>query len=559
MTITGVWVGLLLCGGVPDAAVAPTRFSTAAVVSQSRIASRVGAEILEHGGNAVDAAVATAFALAVTHPSAGNIGGGGFAVVFQPDRPATTFDFREKAPSASRSDMFLGKDGAYDPNRHHWSHLSVGVPGTVAGLHALHRRLGHVPWRRLVDPAVRLARKGFPVSAGLATSLEAMIPVFRRHPATLAQFTRDGQPLRQGDRLAQPALADTLALIRDLGRDGFYLGRTAKLIVEEMQRGGGVITLDDLRAYEPVEREPVRGTYRGYDIISIPPPSSGGVALVEMLNILDGVDLASLGLRSAAETHWLIEAMRRAYADRARYLGDTDFVAVPVDRLMSAAYAAELRRTIRPDRASTSDRRRFDWPHESDETTHLCVVDRHRMAVSLTTTLEQSYGSRIIVPGAGFLLNNEMGDFNPKAGMTTDGGLIGTSPNLVAPGKRMLSSMTPTIVTRDGRPVLIIGSPGGRTIINTVLEVIVNFVDHGMPIQGAIDLPRFHHQWLPDTVVAERSCFSPDTRSLLEALGHKIRIRRGTQGSAMGIAILPGGDIEAGVDRRLPDGGAAGY
>jgi gamma-glutamyltranspeptidase/glutathione hydrolase len=329
-----------------------------------------------------------------------------------------------------------------------------------------------------------------------------------------------------------------------------------------MERRGGLIREVDLGEYRAVERKPVRGTYRGHEVLSMPPPSSGGIALIEMLNILEGYDLSALGLRSARETHLVVESMRRAYADRALHLGDPDRVEVPVDRLTSKEHARELRRSIRLDRASRSSPTVFHWPAEGSETTHLSVIDRDRMAVSLTTTLEQAYGSRIVVPGAGFLLNNEMGDFNPVPGSTDEKGRIGTPPNLVAPGKRMLSSMTPTIVVRDGMPVLVVGSPGGRTIINTVLQVVLDVVDHGMPIQDAVDLPRFHHQWLPDRVFAEPRCFSSDTARALEALGHAMAAEVSIQGAVMALALRKAGDgrfrIEAGVDRRRPDTGSAG-
>jgi len=538
--------------------VEPLVFSREAVASQSAIASRAGADVLARGGNAVDAAVATAFALAVAHPAAGNLGGGGFLVVLAPDGRATSFDFRERAPLAARADIFLDGDGVYDSARHHRGLTSVGVPGSVAGLALAHHRLGHLAWRDLVEPAVLLARDGVVVSRGLAASLREMLPRFATHPPTLAQFSSSGVPLAAGDVLRQPDLARTLERIRDEGPAGFYRGETAARIVDEMARGGGLITLDDLAQYRAVERVPVRGNYRGLDVISMGPPSSGGVALVTMLQMLADDDLRTLGSRSAAEVHLRTEAMRRAFADRARFLGDADFVDVPLERLVSSAHANELRASVDPVRASRSTPSTFEWPRESDETTHLSVVDARRMAVSLTTTLEESYGAAVVVPGAGFLLNNEMGDFNPRAGLTTDGGLIGTAPNLIAPGKRMLSSMTPAILARDGRPVLVVGSPGGRTIINTVFGIIVEHADHGLPIQEAVDAPRLHHQWLPDRLVVERQALSRDTQARLEAMGHRIETRDGPQGCALAIAVRPDGALEVGVDRRRADTGAAG-
>ena len=377
-----------------QAPVAPNRFALSAVTSQSQLASNVGRDVLRDGGNAIDAAVATAFALAVTHPAAGNIGGGGFLVVLLPDGRTTSFDFRETAPGRATADMFLGADGEYDSRLHHWSHRAVGVPGSVAGLHLAHQRFGKLSWHRLVDPAVRLAAGGFVVSPGLSDSLAGVLDDFGKHPATLAQFSRDGKPLAAGDRLVQTDLARALARIRDDGLAGFYAGETARLFEEEMLRGGGLIRRDDLAGYRAVERVPVRGTYRGYEVIGMPPPSSGGVAVVEMLNILEEYDLRSYGFRSAPEVHLLTEAMRRAFSDRARHLGDADFVDVPVARLASKEHAAKRRRSIRLDRASRSAPDRFEWPTESEETTHLSVVDADRMAVSLTTTIEQPYGVR---------------------------------------------------------------------------------------------------------------------------------------------------------------------
>ena len=553
----------LLCGTAcaqqnrPDAA--PYRAKNGMVVSQDLHASEVGRAVLQGGGNAVDAAVATAFALAVTHPAAGNIGGGGFMVVMLEDGTATTFDFRERAPAASRPDMFLDEKGEYDRTRHHFSHLAVGVPGSVAGLYLAHQRLGKLPWKDLVEPAVRLAAKGFRLSPGLAAELAGRLKQFSKYPATLAQFSKEGDPYRAGDLLVQGELAETLGRIRDRGAAGFYSGKTAELLAAEMRRGGGLINMADLRDYKPVEREPVRGTFRGFDLISMPPPSSGGVALVEMLNLLEETGIQTAAFRSPGEVHLLAEAMRRAYADRARHLADADFVEVPVERLTSKSYARTLAATIDPRKASSSSPTTFTWPAQGSETTHLSVVDSRKMSVALTTTLEYSYGSRIVVPGAGFLLNNEMGDFNPRAGLTTEKGLIGTKPNLVAPGKRMLSSMSPTIVAKAGRPVLVLGSPGGRTIINTVLGIIINHLVHGLPIQDAVDAPRLHHQWLPDKLLVEAGALSASTRAALEKMGHLVEQRSGKQGSAMAITVRRDGTLEAGCDRRRPDSAAAGY
>ena len=534
----------------------PVRSPAGMVVSQSTLASQVGAEVLGAGGTAVDAAVATAFALAVTHPAAGNVGGGGFLLYRPEEGEPTAYDFRETAPAASTPTMFL-KKGAYDEGLHHESHLSVGVPGTVAGLHLAWKENGRLPWRRLVEPAIALAKDGFAVKDGFARSLQAALPALRAHPASLAQFSKHGVPYEAGDIFKQEDLARTLERIAVEGPAGFYQGETARLLVQEIRAGGGVITLADLEAYAPKKRRPVRGTYRGYEILGMPPPSSGGVALIEMLNVLEGYDLKATGPGSAATVHLIVEAMRRAFADRARHIGDPDFnPELPVARLTSKEYAAALRKTIRVRQASKSAPETFEWPRESAETTHLSVVDAKRNAVSLTYTLEDSYGSKIVVPGAGFLLNNEMGDFNAGPGLTNRKGLVGTPPNLAAPGKRMLSSMTPTILARNGKAFLVIGSPGGRTIINTVLLVILNVVDFGLNVQEAIDAPRFHHQWLPDVIRYERYGLSPDTVALLKARGHTLA-EASVQGVAQGIVFdAQSGLLEGGTDRRATDGGA---
>jgi gamma-glutamyltranspeptidase/glutathione hydrolase len=527
------------------------------VVSASGIASDVGAEVLRAGGNAVDAAIATGFALAVTYPAAGNIGGGGFMVIRFPDGRTTAFDFREKAPLKAHPNMFLDSAGEYSSRIHHNSHIAVGVPGTVAGFAKAHATYGKSEWARLVEPAVRLARDGFAVPPGLARSLQSQLDNFQAYPASLAAYSRNGEAYAEGETFRQPDLARTLERVMRQGHDGFYRGETARLLAEEMRRGGGLITEEDLALYEAKERAPVTGTYRGYDIISMPPPSSGGVALVEMLNILEGFDLRSMGHMSAAYVHHVTEAMRRAYRDRARFLADADFAEVPVDRLTSKSYAERLRETIDPNRATPSTPADIAEPPESPETTHYSVVDASGMAVSVTYTLEAGYGSKIVVPGAGFLLNNEMGDFNAQPGLTTETGLIGTDPNLARPQQRMLSSMTPTILARDGSLVAVIGSPGGRTIINTVLETTLNIVDFGMDIGPAVSAPRFHHQWLPDRIGIEQDGVSPETAQTLESMGHSVRVG-GRQGSVHGIMIDPRtGERVGAPDPRDRDGGAS--
>ena len=537
----------------------PVRASTGMVVSQHWLASEVGRDVLAAGGNAIDAAIATGFALAVVHPTAGNIGGGGFMVVRFPNGQTTAIDFREKAPLASFPEMWLDEKGEYSSDVHHRSAKSVGVPGTVAGFERAHKLYGDMDWQWLVSPAVAIAEEGFELSESLARSLAGFLERRARTPATVAQFSKDGTPYAEGETLRQPDLARTLRRIQGEGRDGFYRGETARLITEEMQRGDGIITRADLELYEARERSTIHGSYRGYEIISMPPPSSGGVAMVTMLNILEGFDLASLGHNSAPYIHLVSEAMRRAFRDRAHYLADADFVDVPVHELTSKAHGSKLRASIAADRASVSEPSDITMGYESPETTHYSVVDGNGMAVSVTYTLESGYGSGIVVSGGGFLLNNEMGDFNAGPGLTDDSGLIGTPANLARPQKRMLSSMTPSIVARDGRLVAVVGSPGGRTIINTVAQVILNVIDFGMNIQMAVNAPRIHHQWLPDRISIEGGGASAATVERLEAMGHTVRMGGG-QGSANSIMIDPRTRDRLGAaDPRRSDAGARGH
>ncbi len=546
-------------GRLVSAPLEPVRARGGMVVSANAIASQVGAQVLKAGGNAVDAAIATGLALAVVHPTAGNIGGGGFMVIRFPDGRSTALDFREKAPLAATSTMFLDADGKYSSEIHHNSHRAVGVPGTVAGFALAHERYGTGEWARLVEPAVGLAGDGIELSPGLARSLRGALRSMERYPASVVSFSRDGRPFEAGEIWRQPDLARTLGRIRDQGRDGFYAGETARLLAQEMRRGGGMITEEDLARYQAREREPVMGSFRGYDIISMPPPSSGGTALVQMLNVLEGYDLASRGHNQTDYVHVVAEAMRRAFRDRARYLADPDFATVPLDRLLSKEYAAELRSQIDPERASVSSPSDIQLPPESPETTHYSVVDADGMAVAVTYTLEAGYGSKIVVPGAGFLLNNEMGDFNAGPGITDARGLIGTEPNLARPEQRMLSSMTPTILARDGKLVAVVGSPGGRTIINTVLQVVLNLVEFDMSIQEAVNARRFDHEWLPDHITGEEGAFAPGTVQALQAMGHEVRLR-GTQGRTHCIMIDPASGERLGApDPRDPDGGAAGH
>ncbi len=536
-----------------------TDMANGMVVSASAIASDAGARVLVSGGNAVDAAIATGFALAVTYPAAGNIGGGGFMVIRFPDGRTTTFDFREKAPAGATPEMFTDSTGAYSSRIHHRSHLSVGVPGTVAGFAAAHKKYGTTNWKALVDPAVKLAGEGFEVPPGLAASLSNAVTRYKDFPATVSAYSKNGTPYAAGERMVLPDLARTLGRIRDGGRDGFYKGETARLIADEMKRGGGIITEKDLADYEARERAPVKGTFNGYEVISMAPPSSGGVAMIEMLNILEGYDLKAAGHNSPRYIHLLAESMRRAFLDRARHLGDPDFVTVPVEKLTSKAYANELRQTIQLDKATPSQPEQVADGHESLETTHFSVVDKNGMAVSVTYTLENSYGVGAVVAGAGFLLNDEMGDFNGKPGLTDSTGLIGTPANVARPGKRMLSSMTPSILARDGKLVAVIGSPGGRTIINTVMEVALNIMVFDMPVQDAVNAARIHHQWLPNTLTIERDGVPPATVSALQAMGHRVQVG-GQQGSAHAIMIDPNtGHRRGAPDPRDRDAGAAGH
>jgi gamma-glutamyltranspeptidase / glutathione hydrolase len=561
MTKARLLLAAVVCTIIPitiGASSAPIRAQKGMVASQSEIASRIGADVIPSGGTAVDAVVATAFALAVTHPTAGNIGGGGFIVYRPVSGAAVTYDFREKAPAGASPTMWM-KNGEYSSELHHNSYLAVGVPGTVAGLHLAWKEQGKLPWKRLVDPAIALARDGFTVSEALARSLKNVQRSMQKYPASVAAFTKSGVPYEAGETLKQPDLARTLDRIATQGPAGFYDGETAALLEKEMLAHGGLITREDLKNYTAVRRQPLTGSYRGYEVIAMPPPSSGGVGLIEMLNVLEGYDLKAAGFGSAMQIHLMAESMKRAYADRAKFLGDPDFNKdMPLDRLTSKPYSAELRKTISQDKAAKSSPTTFEWPHESDETTHISVVDGGRNAVSMTYTLEQGYGVKIVVPGAGFLLNNEMGDFNDAPEMTTEKGSIGTKPNLAEAGKRMLSSMTPTILVKDGKLVMVSGSPAFPTIINTVLETIVDAVDFGMNAQEAVDAARFHHQWLPDVINYERFGFSPDTIKDLERRGHILR-EGGSQGVAQVIIYNAKDDmLEGGSDRRAADGGAVG-
>ena len=529
------------------------------VVSSSDYASDIGAAILGQGGNAVDAAVATAFALAVTHPAAGNIGGGGFMVVRTPDGQATTFDYREVAPGRATPTMYLGKDGKIDGSLTAAGYLAPGVPGTVRGMALAHRRFGRLPWKEIVMPAAELARKGFKMAPSLVSALNAQIRgAMGRFPASVAAYGKPGGGAWfPDDRLVLPDLAKCLAAIANDGPDAFYTGWIADRIAEDMAANGGLISKADLAAYQAKERAPVRGTVFGYDVISMPPPSSGGVAMIEMLNVLEVLQIQQQTPGSVEAIHLVTEAMRRAFLDRARFLGDPDFNDIPVSRLTSKEHARELAKSIDVKKASSSvalgsDIITVGRDAESKDTTHFSVLDREGMAVANTYTLEGSYGSHVVIKGTGILLNNEMGDFNKKPGTTNLTGDIGTKPNLIVPGKRMLSSMTPTIVVQGGKVVLITGSPGGRTIINTVTNIVLQITAWGRTGREAVDAPRFHQPWLPDQLTIEANGVPADTLTKLLALGHDVRMQ-GRQGSAQSIWIQPITGLPFGVaDRRDP-------
>ena len=539
--------------------------TTGLVVSSSAIASDVGASILRRGGNAVDAAVATAFALAVTYPGAGNIGGGGFMVIRPANGAAVAIDYRERAPLKSTRTMYLDSTGQIARRLTATGYLAPGVPGTVRGMATAHRRYGKLPWKDVVMPAVELAEKGFVLSSDLAGSLNYEVTKrMQPYPASVAAYGKPGGGEWQaGDTIRLPDLGRTLRAIATGGAQAFYTGWIADSIASAMKRGGGLISREDLASYEAKVRAPVRGQFRGYDIITMPPPSSGGIAMVEMLNMLESVRVDTMPRYGTSALHYMIESMRRAYLDRARWLGDPDFVRVPVERLTSKTYASRLAATIDRTKASSSVALGKDIvtpaaaTSESDETTHFSIVDKDGNAVSNTYTLEGGYGSHVVVPGTGFLLNNEMGDFNKKPGETNVQGDIGTTPNLIAPGKRMLSSMTPTIVTKDGALFMVTGSPGGRTIINTVFEVVLNATAFGMDARQAVDAPRLHHQWLPDEAYFESEAIPDSTANALRAMGHTVKVGGG-QGDAHTIIFEARTRTAYGAnDRRSADSKAA--
>jgi len=540
----------------PLAAREPVRARKAMVATQEPLATDVGVDVLRKGGNAVDAAVAVAFALAATLPAAGNIGGGGFLLARFADGSTTFLDFRERAPGAASRDMYLDKEG--NPTRDSvegWR--AAAVPGTVRGLDHVHRKFGRLPWAKLMAPAIRLAREGFPVSYRLEKSLRSSARLLEQFPESRRIFLKDGRFFETGEILRQPQLARTLSRIARHGARDFYEGETARMLDEQMRRHGGLITLGDLNSYEVVERKPLAGHYKGFDIVTAPPPSSGGIGILQMLGMLEGSGYERHGFGSAAAIHYAAETMRRFYADRSEYLGDPDFRRVPVAGLLARPYIAGRRASIDPDRATPSEEVRGGQPgtEESTETTHFSIVDGEGNAVALTYTINGGYGSGVTAPELGFLLNNEMDDFSVKPGHPNMFGLIGGDANAIQPRKRPLSSMTPTIVVRGGKLYMVTGAPGGSRIITGVLQVILNVVDFGMNIQEAIDAPRFHHQWQPDKLQMEKG-FSPDTAALLKRRGHAIE-------PIANVAIVEGiladgGWLQGGTDGR-GGGKSAGY
>lgn len=544
----------------PDARFHPVYAENGMVVSAEAHATRAGLQVLKEGGNAVDAAVTVGFTLAVTYPMAGNVGGGGFMLIYMADKnEVTAIDYREKAPMAVKGEMYLDSKGNPDKEKSRHSILAVGVPGTVAGLTLALEKFGTISLERAMQPAIDLAGNGYPVSDELRRSLIEAKGRMEKSEASMAVFFRDsGEPYGTGEMLKQKDLARSLREIAENGSDAFYKGDIAKKIAGFMKENGGLITKNDLESYKPVIREPVRGTYRGYEIYSMPPPSSGGVHLVQMLNMLELYPLGTYGHNTAKTIHIMAEVMKLAYADRSVHLGDPDFVDVPVTGLTSKNYAKELKEKIDPAMATPSEEvNPGEMPRqEGKNTTHYSVVDRYGNAVSNTYTLNFRYGSKITVPGTGILLNNEMDDFSMKPGVPNAYGLIGGEYNAVAPGKRMLSSMTPTIVLREGKPFLVTGSPGGSQIITTVLQIITNVIDFGMNIAEATNTVRVHHQWLPDELKIEEG-LNGDTIAILGNMGYKC-VTWNTMGSAQSIMKI-GNFLYGATDPRRPGGLAEGY
>jgi len=530
------------------------------VVCAHAEASKVGIEILKKGGNAVDAAVAVQFALAVVYPNAGNIGGGGFMVLRLNDGEINSLDFREKAPMKASRDMYLDKDENIIPNSSREGLLSVGVPGSVDGMFRAHERYGYLPWKVLIQPAIDLAQEGFPITQRQAEEFNNLKNEFLKWNDT-TYYVPLVHPESWAPRyyLAQPNLARTLTLIRDKGRNGFYSGKTADNIVKEMKRGGGIISLDDLKNYESKWRKPIVGWYKDYKIISMPPPSSGGIALVQLLNMVENYPIRDFGWNSEKAVHVMAEAEKRVYADRSVHLGDPDFYPVPVKDLLDSTYIISRMKDFNSEKCTDykSLQAGLFASKEKEQTTHFSIVDKWKNAVAVTTTLNGAYGSYVFVPGSGFLLNNEMDDFSAKSGVPNTYGLVGAEANAIAPGKRMLSSMTPTIIEKNGKLFIVTGTPGGSTIITSVFQTILNVIEHDMTVNEAVKAKKFHHQWKPDTIYVEENTLDSTAVSSLEKKGHHI-VRRIPIGRTDCILILPNGKLEGGADPRGDDT-AIGY
>lgn len=528
----------------------------AAVVSAHPLASEVGKLILEKGGNAIDASIAMQYALAVVYPNAGNIGGGGFMVYYDKDGNNHTIDFREKAPLAAHKDMYLNEEGNAVSTMSQDGHLSVGVPGTVGGLFLAHKKFGRLPMQDLVAPAIKLAKEGFAITEMEAKGLENVAKDFVKYSTVSSAFLKD-EKWQAGDVLIQEDLANTLQRISDQGQAGFYEGETAALIVAEMKRGGGIITLEDLKNYQPIEREPVEFSYKNFHIVSMGLPSSGGVLLQQMFGMLEAYPIKEYGFQSVEAVQLMVEISRRAYADRTEHMGDPDFVSVPLNKLLDKEYILHRMSDFTPGKATLSSAVEggLVQVEEKEETTHLSVVDEEGNAVSVTTTINGLYGSRVVVGGAGFILNNEMDDFSAKPGAPNLFGLLGTESNAIEPGKRMLSTMTPTIVLKNKKPYLVLGTPGGSTILTSVFQTIINIIEFELSVEDAINKPKFHHQWQPDLIFIEEG-FSESVKSNLEEMGYKFKVR-----SPIGqteVIMISDQGVEAVGDKRGDDS-AAGY
>ena len=530
------------------------------VVSAHHSASEIGVDILKRGGNAVDAAVAVGFALAVVYPEAGNIGGGGFMVIRLKNGAVIGIDFREKAPKAAWRSMFLDSLGNVS-DKSHLGHLSVGVPGTVAGLLKALEKYGTMKTEAILQPAIDIAHQGFVVDKRLEENFVDYKDELFSFPSTVRAFTKNGVLYTEGDTLRQPELAKSLERIQRLGKEGFYRGETARLIIEEMRRGGGLLTYEDLEEYEAVLREPIKGRYRGYDIISMSPPSSGGICLMQLLSIVEGYDLKRMGFHSSSSIHVMTEAMKRVYADRAEYMGDPDYVDVPVDFLISKEYASIRRNEIDSRKATPGGIVHHGkyLNREGENTTHYVVADREGNVVSTTYTINDLFGSKVVVEGGGFFLNDEMDDFSAKPGVQNIYGLIGGDANAIVADKRMLSSMTPTIVLKEGKPVMAFGARGGPKIITAVFQTLVNVIDFEMTLQEAVNAPRFHHQWIPDELLYEKNCFSEDVQNNLQSKGHILKERKFSLGELEALFIDPRTGRMYGAPDHREGGVAIGY